>query len=84
MSNINFRCRKKQNLLLINSNKQWELGQMLDKNFQDPSSENYSKKINIPKYIFENQLKILRWGGPMGAHLCWNYIIYLHIQKYLI
>ena len=84
MSNINFRCRKKQNLLLINSNKQWELGQMLDENFQDPSSENYSKKINIPKYIFENQLKIFIVGWAYGSTFCWNYIIYLHIQKYLI
>lgn len=63
-----------KNILSTNSNTQRELGQILEKNFEDPSDDKYSKRVNIPKYIFENQLKILRWGGPMGARLCWNYI----------
>ncbi|CCK71727.1 uncharacterized protein KNAG_0H03120 [Huiozyma naganishii CBS 8797] len=42
--------------------------------FEDPSSPSYLRKLEVPRYIFENQLKILRWGGPMGARLCWNYI----------
>lgn len=62
-----------KNLMSTTSN-HWKLGQVIEKDFQDPMSEAYCKKFNIPKYVFENQLKILRWGGPMGARLCWNYI----------
>ncbi|CAL9730133.1 protein Ecm18p [Monosporozyma unispora] len=62
-----------RNLLSMSSN-HWKLGEIIDKDFHDPMSDRYCRKLNIPKYVFENQLKILRWGGPMGARLCWNYI----------
>ena len=29
----------------------------------------------IPKYLFEQQFHILRMMGPLGAKLCWNYIM---------
>lgn len=60
--------------LMSTTNNHWRLGGVIDKEFEDPMSERYCRKLNIPKYVFENQLKILRWGGPMGARLCWNYI----------
>lgn len=63
-----------ENNLLSVKNDKWQVGQIIDKDFTNAQSLHYSRKLNIPKYVFENQLKILRWGGPMGARLCWNYI----------
>ncbi|CAI4038007.1 hypothetical protein SMKI_04G3460 [Saccharomyces mikatae IFO 1815] len=43
--------------------------------FEDPSSKFYSKRNMIPKYLFERQFQLLRMMGPVGAKLCWNYIM---------
>lgn len=41
---------------------------------EDPSSSFYSNGRNIPNILFQNQLNILRWLGPIGSSLCWKYI----------
>ena len=43
--------------------------------FKNPNSKFYSKRNMIPKYLFEQQFHILRMMGPLGAKLCWNYIM---------
>ncbi|KOH00973.1 alpha/beta hydrolase family protein [Saccharomyces eubayanus] len=43
--------------------------------FKDPGSKFYSKSHLIPKYLFEEQFKLLRLMGPFGAKVCWNYIM---------
>lgn len=41
---------------------------------EDPSSTFYTRKREIPAFIFKNQSEILRWMGPVGARICWGYI----------
>lgn len=45
-----------------------------DLNLDDPTSKFYTKKREIPAFIFKNQSDVLRWMGPLGAKLCWSYI----------
>lgn len=42
---------------------------------EDPTSNFYTRRREIPKFIFKNQSEILRWMGPLGAKMCWNYIL---------
>ncbi|QLQ82410.1 hypothetical protein HG537_0H01720 [Torulaspora globosa] len=42
---------------------------------EDPSSKFYLRKRQVPTFIFKNQSEILRWMGPLGAKLTWNYIM---------
>lgn len=46
-----------------------------DFDYEDYTSKFYSKKRLIPNVIFKNQSDILRWMGPVGAKLCWKYIM---------
>ncbi|XDT34269.1 Hypothetical protein J6899_00287 [Nakaseomyces glabratus] len=34
----------------------------------------HHRKFKLNDYLFQKQLKPLRWLGPIGAKLCWNYI----------
>lgn len=61
-----------RNIFSINNN--FKPGSMHCQNFDDPLNTLYSNKRKIPKFIFKNQLKVLRWIGPIGAKFCWNYI----------
>lgn len=44
-------------------------------NLEDPTSKFYTRRREIPTFIFKNQSDLLRWMGPLGAKLCWNYIL---------
>lgn len=56
-------------------NNQWRSNMNYRIDYDNPSSKFYCKKMApIPKIIFENQTRLLRCLGPLGAKLCWNYI----------
>lgn len=55
-------------------NNDWQLNKIYDMELTDPASRMYSKNWEIPKVLFERQTELLRWLGPIGAKLCWNYI----------
>ncbi|KAH7609087.1 Protein ECM18 [Nakaseomyces glabratus] len=42
--------------------------------WNDCNSMFYDRKFKLNDYLFQKQLKPLRWLGPIGAKLCWNYI----------
>ncbi|SCV04428.1 LAMI_0H16050g1_1 [Lachancea mirantina] len=47
-----------------------------DLEFENPASKFYvGTKWEIPKILFERQTALLRDLGPLGAKLCWNYIM---------
>ncbi|CCC68455.1 hypothetical protein NCAS_0B03710 [Naumovozyma castellii] len=48
---------------------------LYDVDYSDPKSSYYSRNFAIPKSLFEGQFGILRWMGPIGARVCWNYIL---------
>ncbi|CCE61252.1 hypothetical protein TPHA_0A01690 [Tetrapisispora phaffii CBS 4417] len=41
---------------------------------EDPSSIFFTNTRTIPKFLFNNQLNVLRWLGPVGSTLTWKYI----------
>ncbi|CCD27013.1 uncharacterized protein NDAI_0J01210 [Naumovozyma dairenensis CBS 421] len=53
----------------------FEENKIYNVNLTDPTSPFYGKKFQIPNYLFENQLDVIRKLGPFGARLCWNYIL---------
>lgn len=44
------------------------------KNYEDCGSPFYDRQFKINQYLFKKQLQPLKWLGPLGAKLCWNYI----------
>lgn len=40
----------------------------------DPASPHYTRAAVLPPFLFEQQLRVLRWLGPLGAHLLWQYV----------
>ncbi|CCF56833.1 hypothetical protein KAFR_0B05380 [Kazachstania africana CBS 2517] len=61
------------NIYSINNN--FNVGETYTVNRLDPSSCCYINENEIPKYVFDNLFKILRLSGPIGAKLCWNYVL---------
>lgn len=55
-------------------NNDWKLDRVYEMELTDPASRMYGKSWQIPRIIFEKQTELLRWLGPIGAKLCWNYI----------
>lgn len=55
-------------------NNDWKLDTVYEMESTDPASRMYGKNWEIPKVLFERQTELLRWMGPIGAKLCWNYI----------
>lgn len=55
-------------------NNDFETNTTYQLDLKDPSSKFYTRKREVPNFIFENQSEILRWMGPLGAKLTWNYI----------
>lgn len=41
---------------------------------EDPSKSDYSRKFEVPSFLFNNQLNVLKWLGPVGTRLCQRYI----------
>lgn len=60
------------NLYSVNNN--WTMDNIYEMDLTDPSSKLYGKHWEVPKFIFERQTDLLRWMGPLGAKVCWNYI----------
>ncbi|EDO18219.1 hypothetical protein Kpol_543p49 [Vanderwaltozyma polyspora DSM 70294] len=60
------------NIHSVNNNFETKKEYPLD--LEDPSSRFYAKERRIPNFLFKNQLNVLRWMGPIGSKLCWNYI----------
>ncbi|AQZ12171.1 ECM18 (YDR125C) and ICT1 (YLR099C) [Zygosaccharomyces parabailii] len=60
------------NMYSVNNN--WTIDNSYEMDLTDPSSNLYGKHWEVPKFIFERQTELLRWMGPLGAKLCWNYV----------
>ncbi|KAJ1546234.1 lysophosphatidic acid acyltransferase [Saccharomyces cerevisiae] len=58
----------------------WEPNTTYPLTFTDPSSRYYTRKLNVPRFIFENQLNVLKWMGPIGSKLCSNYISTAYVK----
>lgn len=64
-----------RNIHSINNNFScWDVNSVIDVELKDPSNYHYTRKFNIPKYLFYNQFRVLRKMGPLGAKICYNYI----------
>lgn len=55
-------------------NNKFETNKTYNLALDDPTSELYTRKRSVPKFIFKNQSEVLRWMGPLGAKLTWQYI----------
>ncbi|KAL3233071.1 Protein ECM18 [Nakaseomyces bracarensis] len=44
------------------------------RDYDNCNSPHYDRRFKLNQFLFERQLRPLRWLGPLGAKLCWNYI----------
>ncbi|AET39348.1 lysophosphatidic acid acyltransferase ICT1 Ecym_4285 [Eremothecium cymbalariae DBVPG len=53
--------------------------------YEDPSSKHFANKTMIPEFVFNEQTKLLRLMGPLGAKLGWKYInaVYSKVPNFL-
>ncbi|CAL9738272.1 protein Ecm18p [Monosporozyma servazzii] len=49
-------------------------GDIIDLNDSDPTSPYYARSFTIPGFLFNNQLNVLRWMGPVGGKLARTFI----------
>ncbi|CCF56580.1 hypothetical protein KAFR_0B02830 [Kazachstania africana CBS 2517] len=61
-----------KNIHSLNNNFELETKYTLD--FENPASLYYARSFNVPSILFNNQLNILRWMGPLGGRMARQYI----------
>lgn len=49
-------------------------GDIIEVNDSDPTSPYYARNFTIPSFLFNNQLNVLRWMGPVGGKLARSFI----------